>query len=491
MALQRWIRPLAISIVVIILLGAAGLVYATNKSKDDTYQLTAYFTKTIGLFENSDVDILGVPVGKVTKVTPEGTQVRVDMEIDNNYRIEKSTNTFVQIVPISVISDRYVQLGPSYADTGDYLRDGDVLSTDVTQIPAELDDVFKQLKKLLDAIQPGKHGEPGALGALIVQLNKTLKDRERDLQGTLLTGADLTSTLANARGDISGLLVNLDSLFRRLATRASSLGELNRNFALVMTALAQSRSDLEGTLKNLADMTHEVGDLVTDHGDRLGNDLDLVTKITSSILRNRASVEESLAWLPVVGKGAAAAYHGADHKDVDVRDNATARLECALLDSLPPGPIKDQLKEICEQQTGEPPPKTESPTAPTGPDDEPLLDCHKAVHQVRKQLHRVADLGLTQDAVDEILDPLKKRLRKLKKACDEVGGTVDPSTIFDDLPQLPGLPDLPGGGDTGDTGSLTGNASGTTAAPTDNRPSTWDSFTGWLGGLFSFIGVGG
>ena len=54
----------------------------------------------------------------------------------------------------------------------------------------------KQLKKLLDAIEPGKEGEPGALGDLIVQLNRTLRNRERDLQGTLITGAELTGTLS-------------------------------------------------------------------------------------------------------------------------------------------------------------------------------------------------------------------------------------------------------------------------------------------------------
>ncbi|HET7483208.1 MAG TPA: MCE family protein [Actinomycetota bacterium] len=492
MALQRWIRPLTTVVIVLLIAGGAGLLYTSRASKDDSYHITAYFTKTIGLFENSDVDILGVPVGKVTNVDPEGTQVRVDMEIDSQYKIEKSASTFAQIVPISVISDRYIQLGPTYDDSGTYLRDGDVLSTEVTQIPAELDDVFKQLKKLLDAIQPGKNGQPGALGDLIVQLNKTLKDRERDLQGTLITGANLTGTLAGARNDLSGLLVHLDGLFRRLASRAGSIGELNKNFALVMTALAQSRSDLQGTIKNVADMTHEVGDLVTDRGDRLGNDLALATKITSSVLRNRASVEESLSWLPVVGKGAGNAFHGGPNKDVDVRDNATAKLQCALLDNLPPGPIKDQLKEICQDQTGEPPRTVEAPApSPTTP-TKPLLDCDKAVRKVKHQLRRIERLGLPDDALHEIVDPLKKQMRALKKACKKVGGSVDVNDILDqlpDLPPIPDLPNLPNAPDEVGVGSLTGNAAGTNAAPTEDD-SAWDGFTGWLGDFVSFLGVG-
>jgi virulence factor Mce-like protein len=490
---RRFIRPLAFVVVALLLLGGAGLFMASSRDDNDTYHVTAYFTKAIGLFENSDVDILGVPVGTVTEVVPEGTSVRVEMEIDSQYKIEKSDETFAQIVPISIISDRYIQLGPVYQGGGEFLADGDELDTSVTQIPAELDDVFKQLKKLLDAIEPGKEGEPGALGDLIVQLNRTLDDRERDLQGTLIHGAQLTGTLSDAQEDLSGLLINLDSLFARLATRADSMSELNRNFALVMTALAESRSDLEGTLANLADMTNEVGDLATAHGDRLGKDLGLATKITSSVLKNRASVEESLAWLKVVGEGAGKAYHGGQFDDVDVRDNANAKIECELLDVLPPGPVTDQLREICEEQTGEPGGRPgAAQTAQDTPEDE-LLDCDKGVRQVRRQLKRLEDAGVPEAALEEVLGPLRDKLKELKKECKKLGKAAqDPESILDDLPvpdlDVPGLPGL-------DTDDLSGNAAPVTGsggtAPTPAEASEWSRFTDWAGSFFSFLGVSG
>ena len=488
---RRFIRPLAFAVVALLILGGAGLYLAGNRGDDDTYKVTAYFTKAIGLFENSDVDILGVPVGVVTEVVPEGTSVRVEMEIDSQYKIEKSDETFAQIVPISVISDRYVQLGPVYQDEGEFLADGDVLDTSVTQIPAELDDVFKQLKKLLDAIEPGEKGEPGALGDLIVQLNRTLDNRERDLQGTLIHGAQLTGTLSDAQEDLSGLLINLDNLFAKLATRADSMSELNRNFALVMTALAESRSDLEGTLANLADMTTEVGDLATAHGDRLGRDLGLATNITSTVLKNRASFEESLKWLKVVSQGAAAAYHPGKFNDVDVRDNANAKLECELLDVLPPGPVTDQLREICREETGEPD-RPGAPTALDGPEDE-LLDCDKGVRKVRRQLKRLEDAGVPAPALEEVLGPLREKLKELKKECKKLGRAAeDPEGILD-LPPVPDL-DLPGN-DSLDPGTLSGNAapvagSGGTA-PDSAEVSEWSRFTDWAGSFFSFLGVGG
>lgn len=487
--LTRFIRPLSFVVAGMLVLSGVGLVVANANKAEDKYQLTAYFEKAIGLFENSDVDILGVPVGTVTEIAPEGTRVRVEMEIDSQYKIEKSTQTFAQIVPISVISDRYVQLGPVYQGEGEYLRDGDELDTSVTQIPAELDDVFKQLKKLLDAIEPGKEGEPGALGDLIVQLNRTLSDREYDLQGTLLHGAELTGTLADAEEDLSGLLINLDSLFTKLAKRADAMGELNQNFAVVMTALAQSRSDLEGTLANLADMTNEVGDLAADHGDQLGRDLTRATKITSAIVRNSASVEESLTWLKVVGEGVRNAYHGGRFKDVDVRDNSNARMECELFEELPPGPIKDELKRHCKEETGEPD-QARGGGDIFGRDSEEELSCDKGVRKVKRQLRRLEKTGIPEDALAEVIDPLRKKLRQLKKECKKLGKAVtDPEGILDDLPQVPGI--LPGVDDPLDRATLRGTAAGDAGVSAPAEESEWDRFTDWLGGFFSFLGVSG
>jgi len=490
--LTRFIRPLAAAVAALLVLGGVGLVRANTNADEDKYRITAYFTKAIGLFENSDVDILGVPVGKVLEVVPEGTQVRVEMELDSQYKIAKNEETFAQIVPISVISDRYVQLGPVYEGEGEYLQDGDVLETEVTQIPAELDDVFKQLKKLLDAIEPGREGEPGALGDLIVQLNRALEDRERDLQGTLLHGAELTGTLADAEEDLNGLLINLDSLFSRLATRADSMGQLNRNFALVMTALAESRSDLEGTLANLSEMTGEVGRVATRHGDRLGRDLALAAKVTSTVVDNAASVEESLTWLPVLGEGLENAYNR-EHRDVDVRDNGNARFECEFFNILPDGPIKDEIKKECKAHQGEPPERTTA--APFGRDsfEEEKLDCDKGVRAVRRQLKRLERSSLPQDALEEILDPLRKKLRELKKECKKLGKAAnDPSSLLDQLPGVPGL-EVPQS-DVPDslTGSAAGRAGGAgIAVPANSEPSEWDRFTEWTKRFLSFLGVAG
>ena len=491
-ALARLIKPLAVLTVLLLVGGMAGLVYAGRKKDAGFYEITAYFDKGIGLYENGDVTILGVAIGKITVVEPEGTRVRVEMQIPKEYKLPADVNA--QVVPISVISDRYVQLFPVY-EGGPTLEEGAVLDTDRTQIPAELDDVFKQLKKLLDAIDPGKPGEPGALGSLIVQLNKALADKEADLRGTLTNTAALTGTLSDAQEDLDDILVNFDDLFSTLATRAGSFDELNRNFALVMIALAQSREDLEGTLVNLGDMTNEVADLVKTHRVRLGQDLALATRLTSVILENRASIEESQQWLPVVAQGLTNAFHKAPVLASDVRDNALSA-RCNDLESIPKE-IRDILKPVFEELCGAP---DEGRTAPTQPGGGPTieeiltdLDCDKEVRKVRRQLKRLSNSSLSEAQLDQIIPPLNKKLRELKRECKALAETLkDPDSVLNEIiDQIDAgsLDDvdstLDGGGTLDD---LTGSAASTSPAPTTDEPGAVERVGDWVNGFFGFVG---
>lgn len=482
--MTKLLRPIASLLVAALVAG--GIFYVATRDEDGAYNVTAYFEKAIGLFPNSDVTILGVAVGKVQTVEPVGPRVKVEMEIDDDHKVPADATA--HIVPISVISDRYIQLEPVY-ESGPTLRDGAVLDVEDTEIPAELDDVFKQLKKLLDAIEPGEEGEPGALGDLVVQLNETLKDREEELQGTLIHAADLTQTLATAREDLSGVLVNLDELFGRLATRASSLGTLNRNFAIVMEALAESRLDLEDMVANLADMTNEVGDLVRDHRSRLGKDLVLASKITSAILRNRASVEESLQWLPVVAIGLKNAHAPGEVNATDVRDNASARFDCSDFDDFP-DPIGDVLQEICEESK----PRTDARAAAPAPLEELKpddLDCDKGVKRVKRQIRRIEAIDVPDQVRDGVLEPLKRQLKKLKKACKKLRDALDdPDDIVDKLlDKVDGIPEIDEIVDGVD--ELTGSAADGVVAPSasdDDDDGFWSGLGDWLGGWSGFLG---
>ena len=108
---------------VVALVVTAGLWLVFRAATGTT--LSAYFGKTVGLYAGSSVRVLGVPVGQVTGVTPQGDAVRVDMQVDDGVQLPADVGAVV--VAPSLVSDRYVQLTPAY-DSGPTLATGTVLA---------------------------------------------------------------------------------------------------------------------------------------------------------------------------------------------------------------------------------------------------------------------------------------------------------------------------------------------------------------------------
>ena len=102
---------------------------------DTSRTLVAHFPRAISVYEGSDVRVLGVPVGTVTRVEPTGTDVTVTMTYDDDVKLPADAKAVI-IAP-SVVGDRYVQLTPAYSGTGEVLADGAELSVEDTSQPLD------------------------------------------------------------------------------------------------------------------------------------------------------------------------------------------------------------------------------------------------------------------------------------------------------------------------------------------------------------------
>lgn len=288
-------RVVAALVVVAVVVG--GVVYVSADERP-TYTITAAVEQAPNLFEQGRVMVRGVEVGTVVSVEPRPDAVWLTMEIDEAVDIPADAN--LTIVPITVISDRYVQLYPAYS-SGPTMEDGDHIELTDTTIPAELDDVLTQLEDLLRVLEP-RGQRRGPLAELVTALDEALEGRERDLAGTVEGSATVLENLADSSSDITPLIQNLDRLFVALADRSSEIGIVNERFELVAETLAADQRDLEGTIENVTLLSEEGAALVEESGDQLADSFRRLRRVVDTVLAHEESLAEGMRWTNVIAQ---------------------------------------------------------------------------------------------------------------------------------------------------------------------------------------------
>jgi len=273
---------------------AAGAAMASGGG-GGTQHLTAYFTRTIGLYQGNDVRILGVKVGKIDKLTVQGTRVKVEMSYDGKYKLPDDVQAVV--VPPSVVSDRYVQLTPAYTG-GPVLGDNQTLDTDRTQVPLEFDEIFRNLDDLNRALGPQGANKHGALTRLIDVSAKNLAGNGDELNGALKQFSAAISTLAGSRTDLFATVRQLQQFSSTLAANDGGVRALNANLAKVGNQLAGERKDLGAALSNLATALQLVNGFVHDNRNALTGDIHGLTNVTNVLTKEKEAVKEIIDMAP-------------------------------------------------------------------------------------------------------------------------------------------------------------------------------------------------
>jgi virulence factor Mce-like protein len=269
-----------------------------GEQKDETITITADVEQAPNLFEGGRVTVRGIEVGKISDVEPKETHVTLTLEVDSEVAVPAGAT--LQVIPITVIADRYAQLSPAYTG-GPTMEDGDHIPLSDTAIPAELDEVVTQLQGLLEAIEP-RNGKKGPLSKLITNLNDSFEGRGDDLGGALDKSAAVLDNLANSDAEIAGLIRNLDRLFVALADRSSEIGILNERFRLVARSLLQDQANLEGTIEDVAFLSDETAGLFEDSGDDLGVAFRRLNRVVDELLTHQDALTETMQWTNVIAQ---------------------------------------------------------------------------------------------------------------------------------------------------------------------------------------------
>lgn len=325
--LRGWLRTrrfvTAVVGVVVLGLAATGVVLASSGGGSGTRHITAYFTRTIGLYEGNDVRILGVQVGQIDSLRVQGDRVQAKLSYDGKYPLPADVQAVV--VPPSVVSDRYIQLSPAYTG-GEKLPDNAVLGLDRTRVPLEFDEIFRNLDELNRALGPEGANKHGALSRLVNVSARNLRGNGTAFNGALKEFSAAISTLSGSRTDLFSTVKQLQQFTTMLARNDGGLRDLNGNLAKVGDQLAGERRDLGAALANLSTALQLVNSFVSDNRNALTGDIHKLTGVTSVLQREKEALTEIVDMAPIALSNLALAGDPKAHT-LDTKDNAGSPLE--------------------------------------------------------------------------------------------------------------------------------------------------------------------
>ena len=300
---------LTLSLVLVVLLGAdLGVVWWQSAQPD--VRFTARFTSAQGIYPGSQVRILGVPVGAVDSVTPDGATVSVAMHLDSGYAAAASTGAV--IVNPNLVSDRYVQLTAAYT-SGAKLAAGAVIPASRTATPVELDQLYSSLIQLTTALGPNGANAHGALSQLLDVGAANLAGNGQDLNDTIRHLSQATTTLAGSATDIFGTLDHLNSFTGMLRQNNDSLSTLNNKLAAVSQVLADDRQSFGQAMQALGQALSLVQEFVQRHRSALQTDVDGLTTVAKTLVKQRDSLVAILKAAPLLTQNFANSYDAKDN----------------------------------------------------------------------------------------------------------------------------------------------------------------------------------
>lgn len=369
--IQRWRRPLAAATVLLTAVAAGVVVW---RHETPQRRVVAYFTKAVGVYPGSDVRVLGVRVGEVSSVTPQGRTVRVELRYDPEVDVPADAQAL--IVPPSVVSDRYVQLTPAFTG-GPALPDGAEIPVDRTAAPMEIDDIYQALDEFNRTLGPQGANADGALSDLVATGRANLEGNGGNLHDTLDGLSRALTTLSDGRQDLFGSVANLQRFTTALARSDQQVRAFNQRLADVAEQLAGEKEELAAALRNLAAALADVTTFVRQNRAALTDNVAALADVTRVLVRQQRALIDILDVTPLTVSNLSLAYNPRSGT-LDTRDNPMgpydpAAFVCSLMaDQLPAAqvpakctalaqtlhanglPMTDQLRKLIKLPPGAP-----------------------------------------------------------------------------------------------------------------------------------------
>jgi virulence factor Mce-like protein len=291
--LNRLSGRLLAAIVAVLLLTATFFVFTGGETQRT---LTAHFSRAVAIYKGSEVRLMGVQIGTVDAVVPEGQSVRVEMSYDARYKLPAGAKAVI-ITP-TLVADRFVQIAPAYTK-GPAMADGADIPLDRTGSPVEIDRIYQSLADLGHALGPEGANKNGALDALISSGANALRGQGDLANQTINNLADAADVFGNNGGALFSSVRQLAQLTQVLAANDQFVNQFMGDLAGVSSQLAGERDELQGALAALARAVGTVRSFVHDNKTMVTSDIQDLTQVLGALAKEKDALGTALQLAPL------------------------------------------------------------------------------------------------------------------------------------------------------------------------------------------------
>lgn len=311
-------RPWRVIAAVLVVAVVVVLTVRTTSAADGRWKVTAQFVDTTGLYVGNDVSYLGVPVGEITAIEPEGPTMRVEMVVDDDITIPREA--VAEVLQSALLTDRYVELGPAYSG-GDALEPGSTIAVEQTRSPISFDDLAKQIDALVVALD--RQGPDGRdIGDLLGVTAENLDGNGERIRRLIVSSRVALASINEKTPDLAAIAENLDVLAKALGTNDATVRRFTQNLSDASDVIAGQTTSLDQTLQSLSALSTEVSAFLEENRDVLKADLRDVAAITRTIRQQQDTLGRIFDHLPLGAENIARAY---DPKSRSIRVEIAAR----------------------------------------------------------------------------------------------------------------------------------------------------------------------
>lgn len=288
---NRWVRPaLAAALAVLLAIG----VYVVWPGRTGN-KVIAYFTNAVGLYSGDEVRVVGVPIGTIDSIEPRPSDVKITMTLQDG--VELPADARAIIVSPNLVSARFIQLTPAYTG-GARMADGATIGLDRTGVPVEWDEVKEQLTKLSASLGPQGGSLQGPLSAFVNQAADTFDGNGDSFRNALRELSQTAGRLGDSRTDLFGTIKNLQILVNALSSSNEQIVQFSNHVASVSQVLADSATNLDGTLGTLNQALSDVRGFLNENNQTLIGTVNKVTDLTNVLQEHSDDIEQVLHVAP-------------------------------------------------------------------------------------------------------------------------------------------------------------------------------------------------